>query len=241
MIYVTGDIHGGVSMYKLMDWEAGRKGDYLIVAGDFGYPWDYSQFECDEISWLESRPYTVLFVDGNHERYDHWAGRPVERWNGGLVQRLSSGSPIRRLMRGQVFDIDGETIFTFGGAASVDVDFRTPYIDWWPQELPDKPEFDDAMEALGAVDWEVDYVISHTCATRMLATTMYPGRGWQNPIRDRLTDFFDRLEERLVFRRWYYGHFHKDADVDDRHTVLFDGIVPLGGRLRPEDDRGAAA
>ena len=104
-VYVTGDIHGGVDMQKLRDWELGdslTSNDYLIIAGDFGFPWDFSAEECADIAWLESRLYTVLFVDGNHERFDHWAERPMELWHGGLTQRLSDTSPIRRLTRGEV-------------------------------------------------------------------------------------------------------------------------------------------
>lgn len=40
-VYVTGDIHGGLDMQKLSDWELGdslTSDDYLIVAGDFGFP-----------------------------------------------------------------------------------------------------------------------------------------------------------------------------------------------------------
>ena len=113
-VYVTGDIHGGLDMQKLRDWELGdslTSDDYLIVAGDFGFPWDFSAEECTDIAWLESRPYTALFVDGNHERFDHWAERPMELWHGGLTQRLSDASPIRRLTRGEVFELDGSTVF----------------------------------------------------------------------------------------------------------------------------------
>ena len=105
-VYVTGDIHGGVDMQKLRDWDLGdglTSDDYLIIAGDFGFPWDFSAEECADIAWLESRPYTALFVDGNHERFDHWSERPMELWHGGLTQRLSDTSPIRRLTRGEVF------------------------------------------------------------------------------------------------------------------------------------------
>ena len=126
-VYVTGDIHGGVDMQKLRDWDLGdglTSDDYLIVAGDFGFPWDFSAEECADIAWLESRPYTVLFVDGNHERFDHWAERPMELWHGGLTQRLSDTSPIRRLTRGEVFELDGSTILTMGGATSVDKEYR---------------------------------------------------------------------------------------------------------------------
>lgn len=151
-VYVTGDVHGGADMQKLHDWDFGdnlTSDDYLIIAGDFGFPWDFSAEECADIAWLESRPYTVLFVDG--------------------------------------------------------------------------------------VGWKVDYVITHTCSTRMLSPTLYPAPGWNCPAVDRLTAFFDELEDRLDYKRWYYGHFHRDANPAERHTVLYDCIVRLGDELQPWD------
>lgn len=214
-VYVTGDIHGGLDMQKLRDWELGdslTSDDYLIVAGDFGFPWGFSAEECADIAWLESRPYTALFVDGNHERFDHWAERPMEPWHGGLTQRLSDTSPIRCLTRGEVFELDGSTIFTMGSATSVDKEYRIPYSSWWPQELPDERNFEEARTKLDSVGWKVDYVITHTCSTRMLSPTLYPAVGWNCPDVDRLTAFFDELEDRLDYKRWYYGHFHRDAN-----------------------------
>ena len=52
-VYVTGDIHGGVDMQKLRDWDLGdglTSDDYLIIAGDFGFPWDFSAEECADIA-----------------------------------------------------------------------------------------------------------------------------------------------------------------------------------------------
>ena len=49
---------------------------------------------------------------------------------------------------------------------------------------------------------------------------------------------FDRefLEKaRLDYKRWYYGHFHRDANPAERHTVLYDRIVRLGDELQPWD------
>ena len=53
-----------------------------------------------------------------------------------MTQRLSPDSPIRRLCRGEVFDLGDSTV-----ATSVDRDWRHPYIDWWPQEPPDERNF----------------------------------------------------------------------------------------------------
>lgn len=62
----------------------------------------------------------------------------------------------------------------------------------------------------------------------MLATTLFPAPSCENPDIDRLTDFLDELEDRLSYKRWYYGHFHRDIDVDEKHAVLYDNIVALG-------------
>lgn len=103
----------------------------------------------------------------------------MEPWHGGLTQRLSDTSPIRRLTRGEVFELDGSTVFTMGGATSVDREYRVPYSSWWPQELPDERDFDTARTKLDEVGWKVDCVITHTCATRMLSPTLYPDPGWE--------------------------------------------------------------
>lgn len=235
-VYVTGDIHGGLDMQKLRDWELGdslTSDDYLIVAGDFGFPWDFSAEECADIAWLESRPYTVLFVDGNHERFDHWEERPMEPWHGGLTQRLSDTSPMpapdaRRGLRARRLDglhhgrchergqgISRAVFQLVASGASGRARFRCR-----------------AGEARRG-RLKVDCVITHTCSTRMLSPTLYPDPSWERPDVDRLTEFLDELEDRLDYKRWYYGHFHRDGNPDERHTVLYDRIVRLGDKLLP--------
>ena len=108
-------------------------------------------------------PYTVLFIDGNHENYDMLAEYSVSSWNGGKVQFISDS--IIHLMRGQVYSIEGNTFFTFGGALSYDKDRRSPHESWWPQEIPTFEEYEEALENLSKVNNTVDYVITHDCPT----------------------------------------------------------------------------
>lgn len=233
-IFVTGDLHGGFDGEKLLTWDEGERltrGDYLIVAGDFGYPWDYSEEECFEIAELERGPYTVLFVDGNHERFDHWDDRPREAWRGGQIQRMSDTSPIRRLCRGEVFELGGAKIFCMGGATSVDRATRTPFFDWFPQELPGEDEFEHAREVLNGHNWTVDYVITHACAQNIAPKALWPAYGWQTPQSDRLTMFLNEVEERLTYKKWYFGHFHRDRNIDEKHVLLYNEIVRLGEGL----------
>ncbi len=53
------------------------KEDYVIICGDFGGIWDVDRFRVQEspsekagLDWLEQKPFTTLFIPGNHENYD---------------------------------------------------------------------------------------------------------------------------------------------------------------------------
>ena len=72
------------------------------------------------MDWLEGKPFTTLFVDGNHENFDRLYAYPVEEWHGGKVHKIRPS--VIHMMRGQVFAIDGKSVFTFGGASSHDID-----------------------------------------------------------------------------------------------------------------------
>lgn len=232
-IYLTGDTHNDLDMHKLVDWDGHighRLGDddYLIVTGDFGFPWDFSPAEREWVEWFESRPYTMLFVDGNHERFSYWRDIAFEPWHAGLTQRLVEGGRTRRLCRGEVFDLGGVSLFTMGGAASPDRAWRCPEVNWWADEMPGPAQLAHAEATLDAHDWKVDYVVTHTCADSMLSAALYPNAGWEHPATDALTHFFERVLGRLRYKRWYFGHFHRDADLERRHTVLYDEVVRAG-------------
>lgn len=228
-VLLTGDIHGSIDIHRLAasQFPSGKdltKDDYLIVCGDFGLVWDFGAEELWWRDWLEARPWTTLFVDGNHENHEALAKMPVERWHGGLVHRISDS--VLHLMRGQLFDLDGSTVFTMGGAASVDKEFRVPGESWWPQELPSEAELASAESVLDACDWRVDYVITHECATSVLPALYEGGTIMQGP--DALTEWFEVLEHKLLFKAWYFGHHHLDRFIAPDHRCLFYDIVRLG-------------
>ena len=111
-VYVTGDVHGraeyGASRFAFKSWPLGRtltRDDVVIVAGDFGFVWDGSNAERYWLDWFESKPWTTCFVDGNHENHHALAELPVREWSGGLVHEVRPH--VLHLMRGGVFDIDG--------------------------------------------------------------------------------------------------------------------------------------
>lgn len=228
MIFVTGDTHGQLDFAKLTSFlrDAPRltKDDYMIIAGDFSAVWSEKTLEEDLKPYCDL-PFTVLFVDGNHENFDLLNAYPVEEWKGGKVHIVKPD--IIHLMRGQVFEIEGKTFFTFGGATSMDKATRRAHnLGWWAQELPTYEELDEGFRNLKRYHNKVDFIITHACGERAL---MYP------PLRSRsfhMEPYFENhilsnFEDIAEYSHWYFGHYHLDGDLNDKMTVLYRKIIRI--------------
>lgn len=226
-IFVTGDTHGLQDFNKLHIF-AGQhpeltENDYVIIAGDFGAIWS-EQTLVQELSYYKELPFTVLFVDGNHENFDILNAYPVEEWHGGKVHVIRRN--IIHLMRGQVFELEDKTFFTFGGATSIDKFMRRKGISWWEQELPTLAEFDEGFANLKRYGNKVDYIITHSCGRRALA---YPQLKKAAGIKTGCPEvgMISEFEDRVIFKRWYFGHFHIDAKLGDKYTALYQEVVKV--------------
>ena len=186
-IYITGDTHIPYDVTKLTtkafpEQKKLTKNDYVLICGDFGGVWTGPGGSDDFwLRWFKRKRFTTLFVDGNHENFSLLNQYPVELWNGGKVHRVTDH--VIHLMRGQLFTLDGCKIFTMGGGASGDVEFRTEGVSWWPEELPSDEEYEEARRNLDAHGWAIDYVLTH-CAPTSIARKIIP-----NGQEDRLMEF----------------------------------------------------
>ena len=117
MLYITGNMHGEMARFEDSRLRKLKKGDTLIVCGDFGFLWDGGPKEEKNLKKLGSKKYQILFVDGTHENFDLLDSYPISDWNGGKVQQISGN--LYHLMRGQVYTLEGKKIFTFGGGEDV--------------------------------------------------------------------------------------------------------------------------
>lgn len=246
MIYITGDTHGYVDMGKLCDNPKVRrlkKGDYLIICGDFGLPFFPSDVWQDEdlndvrlkesrekyrywIKWLSERLYTVLFVDGNHDNHAFWAAQPDVAWNGGVVHIHPDAKNVIHLKRGEYYSIEGRTFWTMGGASSIDKMRRTEGFSWWREELPDHNEMEHGLQTLEDHGNKVDYIITHTLSGNQFKDVI--GGYFES---DSLTKFFDTIEKTVQYKYWYCGHIHVDADSKKhRLRIAFRECFRLGSR-----------
>lgn len=235
----TGDIPEGANIRKVNlndlvePYIKLTENDYVIVCGDFGFPFspmdvvDYVNNKGDYsywVNWFKSRPYTVLFVDGNHDNHEWWSTQEKIEKFGGIVQPHPHIPNVYHLLRGQIYTIENKTFFTFGGATSVDKAYRTEHISWWAAEMPSKEEYEFAVENLEKHDMTIDYVISHDCGSSYYSDV---GLGYKRP--NELTKFFNILEFDfgLKFKHWYFGHHHRDKKIDDQHTCVYHDVIKI--------------
>ena len=244
MIYITGDTHGDwmsrLRTNAFPEQKEMTKDDYVIICGDFGI-WHDTNQERHNLKWLDDKPFTTLFVDGNHENFDRLYTMPVSEWNGGNVHFIRPH--IIHLMRGQVFEIDGVSLFTFGGAKSHDIQdgilekddprikewsknpfkmFRVNHSSWWKEELPSEKEMNDGIQNLEKYNNKIDFIITHCGATSSIA--LYSMGDYKPDI---LTNYFEEIRQKVNFKKWFMGHYHDNYAINDKEIILYEQIVRI--------------
>lgn len=186
-----------------------------------------------------------IYFKYNHENFDRLYGYPQKEWHGGEVHEIRPH--VLHLMRGQVFEIDGKKIFTFGGASSHDISggiletedpdfkkkkrildkgyepYRINHLTWWEQELASESEMKEGRNNLRKHDYTVDYIITHCCAT---STQNELGeRGIYKP--DKETDYLEFVKNYTNFKKWFFGHYHDNINVNEREILIYEQIIRI--------------
>jgi hypothetical protein len=228
VIYLTGDTHSHLFRFGSDKFPIGKdltRDDYVIILGDFGLLWAPEQTPEEKYwtDWLDSKPWTTLFLDGNHENFDRIDSLPEVNKFLGVVGQYTEN--IFHLKRGQVYTIDDKRFFTFGGAKSIDKVFRTIGVSWWNRELPSYAEYQNGFISLEDHNWKVDYVLTHECPLSIydkIFEKYQISAISKKPDYD-LPRYFEEIRSKLKFKHWYFGHHHLDETFDN-FTCLYEEI-----------------
>jgi hypothetical protein len=249
-VYITGDTHGHLDNGKLYskNFEEGKpltKDDLVIICGDFGLLWKNipDKEELYWTKWYNEKPWTTLFIDGNHENHYRLSQLPVVEKFGGKVGIVADS--IFHLKRGEIYTINNKTFFCMGGAKSTD-DGRLEGVDIWREEIPCYNEMNYAIENLERYNNKVDYIIAHTfprelIAKLMLALKIDISNIDENEMNNYVDDFtksmygryldptarfLSEVCSRVQFEKYFGGHFHVDMIID-KYTMLFDDVIEI--------------
>lgn len=226
-IFITGDMHGTFSpLFGLRERQALHRADILLIAGDAGYVWD-GDYPCRVETLEQLFPGTVAFIDGNHENHAILNSLEVREWMGGRVHRV--GERVYHLLRGEVYDLYGSRIFTFGGARSTDKDQREEGESWWPGEEPSAAELAYGAQQLRAHRDTLHYVVTHESplsARDALSRQKRIDPDYRLPAV--LEEWYRQVSRGPLFRKWYFGHMHRDQAVAPDLRGIHDHILLLG-------------
>ena len=204
MIYVTGDMHGDPERLSDPALRRLKKGDILLVCGDFGFVWDGSAAEQKLLRRISRQKYTMAFLDGRHENYDLLAAYPTETWHGGQAQILNER--LVHLMRGEIYELEGRTFFTFGGGESTDKDMRLESGNWWRNEEPTPMEMAEGAKRLDEAGLHVDYIITHEPPS-LVKSAILRRRGDADRV-NKLNGYLEEIGRSCDFGHWYFGSLH---------------------------------
>ena len=83
------------------------------------------------------------------------------------------------------------------------------------------------MDNLARHNNTVDVILSH-CAPTSIQIAI---KADDYPV-NRLTEYLERLKNTITYKKWFFGHYHENKNVDDKHTLLYYGYVCLNDALK---------
>ena len=230
MIYITGDTHGDFErieefchMYETIE------EDILIILGDAGINFYLNERDIELKESLYQLPITLFCIHGNHEERPELVGGYEEKnWNEGRVYYEEEYPNILFAIDGEIYEFNGKKAIAIGGAYSVDKFYRiSGNIPWFPSEQPDEWIKVNVETKLESINWEVDYVLSHTGPLRYLPTDIFLPNIDQSKVDKSTEEWLSKIEEKLDYEIWYFGHFHTDRFVGNA-VILYEDILELG-------------
>ena len=221
MIYVTGDAHGQLAKFDHPAFRKLRAGDTLLITGDFGFLWDGSKEEINTLKKLAKKNYTICFVDGTHENFDLLDRLKVKLWKGGKVHQLAPN--VFHLMRGQVFKIEDQTIFTMGGGESPDIEIRFEMNTWSDKEFPTKDELMEGVNNLQSHGENVDIILTHEPPAKIKDFLLLKTHA--DASITAINTYLEDVGKTCTFKHWYFGSLHLDKFISTTHICVFNNVL----------------
>ena len=231
-VYITGDIHGNASKLSSKNFPDGKdltKDDVVIILGDFGLIWsEYRTKEEDYwLKWLDDKPFTTCFLDGNHENHPILNDLPRKLKYGNEVG--IAGHSIFHLRRGLIYKINGFKLLTIGGAHSHDREYREWGKSMWIQEEITEDDIYRTKVNLEKENYTVDYVLTHCAPVSKARGAMRQDqtRLWTPDGSEELLQVIYDLD--INYITWFCGHYHSDhgPTYDGKFECIDTQIIPL--------------
>lgn len=249
-VFITGDTHGDFE--RLFEWNnktglLNDKENLLIILGDSGFNYqvrenkdkasvdDYRRYRTTLSNWINKNRYinnikcVTLCIHGNHEaRPDTIVGYETGTFAGGRIFYEEDFPTLMFADDGQIYRLNGRDYLVIGGAYSVDKKYRLDNgYRWFDDEQP-SDYIKSAVEfVIEHRNNKIDVVLSHTCPLKWEPTELFLPNIDQSTVDKSTESWLDEIENKLDYKRWYFGHYHGNKHIKEGVEMLFDDIIEV--------------
>lgn len=197
-VLLVGDTHGVFGPLNTLINQ--QRPDIIVQLGDLGY---WPNVWPERLETINTQGADLLFCDGNHEDLESLYSKHPKTKD----ESVQLAKHIYWIPRGTIINLPvlGTTLF-FGGANSIDKDWRTPGYDWFSNELPtygDIDTYDYFRKLYAEHNQKVKTVVSHTAPNKFDFMKHFHGAE-----EDPTTQFLNKILEETKPENWYFGHWH---------------------------------
>ena len=195
----------------------------IVILGDAGINY-FADWRDERLkNRLACCPITLFCIHGNHEiRPENIDTYQVQRFADGLCYVESVFPNILFAIDGQVYRFGDKNCLVIGGAYSVDKQYRLQNgYKWFSDEQPTdatKRYVEDVIERRD----DINVILTHTCPYKYLPSEMFLPMIDQSTVDKSTEKWFDCIEDRVAYDRWYCGHYHTDKQTDKIRFMLND-------------------
>lgn len=267
MLYFSGDIHGNpIERFSFKHHPELREltqDDYVFILGDCGVPfynpdlgfYDYwtrpgaEKAEHYLLHWLNEKPWTTIFIRGNHDNTDLIKLMPWTKLGHADVRQMC----YQEVVYDKIYYVDtpqfmylqGQKLLIIPGAESHDADYIFDYDDpltkGYIKTIEKKnANGEDVWYRVNHVSWwedegvdqellhdlipkipqEVDYVLSHAPCGKVREFWKFPDRPAREYPAPSEQIMADEVCGKIDYKLWLHGHFH--------HHIELPQIMSLG-------------
>ena len=229
MTILTGDTHGELDRIEefVEEYELTRE-DVIVILGDAGLNYFLDERDEEKKERLARLDVTLFCIHGNHEeRPENLTGYEEMVWRGGVVSCEGAYPNILFARDGEVYEFGTKKALVIGGAYSVDKYYRIANgLPWFDSEQPDEAIKARVETKLKELDWQVDYVFSHTVPYIYMPRHALLPTIDQSTVDNSTEKWLDWIEKRLTYETWYAGHFHITEQMG-RVCILYEDYEEL--------------
>ena len=220
--FVTGDCHGSLTKILQFIWkfDLGPESN-IIVCGDMGIFWNKDQKDAKATIANYERYCNgvhLYWIDGNHENFSI-----IDSWNATKEETYDNSEHIHYCPRGAMLNINGKKALCMGGADSIDKAWRKEGFSWWSQEQITEKD-------IAEVGGYYDYVFTHCCPYSIFHRNrgfLCQHGGELRDVTHKSEEMLDKMFNKIDFGHHYFGHYHINLKLDDKHTCLLDDFIEL--------------